>query len=95
MGKRVAMTLEINPEQEQVVGRAIEAGLIQAADDVVELGIEAIRRRLEQSSESTRPGNADEWSREFHAWVRGHSTTTPLLSDDAISRDSIYGTRGM
>jgi hypothetical protein len=39
--------------------------------------------------------NADEWSREFHAWVRGHSTTTPLLSDHAISRDSIYGNRGM
>jgi hypothetical protein len=89
------MTLQINPEQEQVVGRAIEAGLIQAADDVVELGIESIRQQLEQSSGLRRPIDADEWSREFHAWVRGHSTTTPLLSDDAISRDSIYGTRGM
>jgi hypothetical protein len=39
--------------------------------------------------------SADEWAREFHAWVRGHSTTTPLLSDEAISRDCIYGIPGM
>jgi len=24
-------------------------------------------------------------------WVQGHSTNTPLLSDDAISRENIYG----
>jgi hypothetical protein len=33
--------------------------------------------------------------REFKDWVHGHATTTPLLSDEAISRDSIYGTRGL
>jgi hypothetical protein len=48
------MTLQINSEQEQVVGRAIEAGLIRAADEVVELGIVAIRRQLEQSSAQNR-----------------------------------------
>jgi hypothetical protein len=32
----------------------------------------------------------EEWVRQFDAWVDGHDRTTPLLSDEAISRDSIY-----
>jgi hypothetical protein len=39
--------------------------------------------------------NTEQWLREFKAWVHGHATTTPLLSDEAISRDSIYGTCGL
>jgi hypothetical protein len=34
-----------------------------------------------------------EWARQFHEWAEGHDRTTPLLSDDAISRDSIYPDR--
>jgi hypothetical protein len=30
----------------------------------------------------------------FRAWAEGHSRTTPLLSDDAVSRESFYGERG-
>jgi Arc/MetJ-type ribon-helix-helix transcriptional regulator len=36
-----------------------------------------------------------EWSRELTAWSEGHSKDTPLLSDDAIERDSIYSERGL
>jgi len=42
------MTLQLKPEQEQVIGRAIQAGLIRAADDVLDVGIETIRQRLEE-----------------------------------------------
>ena len=31
------MTLQLKPEQEQVIGRAIQAGLIRAADDVLDV----------------------------------------------------------
>jgi hypothetical protein len=89
------MTIQLKPEQEQVIGRAIQAGLIRAADDVLDLGVETIRQRLEERGAAGEPMDAKQWSREFHAWVQSHSTTTPLLSDEAISRDSIYGTRGM
>jgi hypothetical protein len=41
------------------------------------------------------PQNADDWPRSFHEWVHSHSTGTPLLSDEAISRDSIYRDRGL
>jgi len=89
------MTIQLKPEHEQLIGQAIQAGLIRAADDVVDAGVETIRQRLEERLASNTAMNAEEWSRELHAWVHSHSTTTPLLSDEAISRDSIYGTRGL
>ena len=41
------MTIQIKPEQERLIGRAIEAGLIETADQAVEVGVETIRQRLE------------------------------------------------
>jgi len=34
--------------------------------------------------------NPKEWARRFHEWAESHDRTTPLLSDEAISRESIY-----
>ncbi len=31
-----------------------------------------------------------EWARQFRAWADSHSPDTPVLSDDAISRENIY-----
>jgi hypothetical protein len=88
------MTVHLNPEQEQLIGQAMRAGLIRDADEVVDVGVETLRKRL-QAFESKSPMSAEEWSRQLGEWVRSHTTTTPLLSDEAISRDSIYGSRGM
>jgi hypothetical protein len=41
------MTIQIKPEQERVIGQAIKAGLIETADQAVEMGVETIRQRLE------------------------------------------------
>lgn len=90
-----SMTFQLNPDQEQLIGQAIQAGVIRAPGEVVEVGIETIRQRLEARLASSTAMDAEEWSRELHAWVHSHPTTTPLLSDEAISRDSIYGTRGL
>ena len=89
------MAIQLNTEQEQLVGQAIHAGLIRVPDDVIGLGIETIRQRLEARKPATAKLAAEEWSRELHAWIQNHSTATPVLSDEAISRDSIYGTRGL
>jgi hypothetical protein len=35
----------------------------------------------------------EEWIRELRAWAESHDRNTPLLSDEAISRDSIYPDR--
>jgi hypothetical protein len=34
-----------------------------------------------------------EWARQFDAWVDGHDPNTPVLSDEAMSRESIYPDR--
>jgi hypothetical protein len=88
------MAIQLNPEQEQVVGEAIHAGLIRVPDDVIDIGIQAIRQQLEARENSSETMSADEWTRELHAWIHSHPTTTRVLSDEAISRESIYETRG-
>lgn len=37
--------------------------------------------------------NPAEWMRQFRAWAEGHDRTTPLLSEDAVGRESIYSDR--
>ncbi len=32
----------------------------------------------------------DEWFRQFRAWTDGHDPNTPVLSDEDMSRESIY-----
>ena len=49
------MTIDLKPEQQQVVGRAIQAGLIETADDVVEVGGETIRQRLDARARLSAP----------------------------------------
>ena len=86
------MTIHLSPEQERVIGEAIQAGVIRAADEVISMGLETIKQRLQAQTARL---DAQQWSEEFHRWVHSHSMDTPLLSDEAISRESIYGTRGL
>ena len=88
------MTIQLNPEQEQVVGRAIQAGLIRTFDDVAEVGLATIRQKLSAQRSSAGSLNAEEWSRDLTTWIERHGSATPLLSDEAVERDSIYGARG-
>jgi proteasome lid subunit RPN8/RPN11 len=88
------MTIDLKPEQKWVIGQAIRAGLIETAGDVVEVGVETIRQRLQARAASEAPLSAEQWLQEFHAWVHSHPITTPLLSEEAVSRESVYGTRG-
>jgi hypothetical protein len=40
------------------------------------------------------PESATEWVKAFSEWISGHHTNMVSLSDEAISRDSIYEGRG-
>jgi hypothetical protein len=54
------MTVLLKPEQAAVVGEAIRAGLIETPDDIVNVGVEAIRQRLEaRSATANSPTAAD------------------------------------
>jgi hypothetical protein len=41
------MTIELKPEATRIIDQAIQAGLIHRPDEVVELGVETLRSRLE------------------------------------------------
>jgi hypothetical protein len=89
------MTIQVNPEQEQVIGRAIQAGLTANADDIVDVGVDTIRQHLQARVDARTELNTEQWLEEFSAWMHSHSTATPLLSDEAVSRNLIYGVRGL
>jgi hypothetical protein len=88
------MTIQLKPEQEQVVGQAIQAGLIANADDIFDMGIDAIRQRLKSSrNEVNTPAlSAAEWEREFDTWIESFPDTAPV-PDEALSRESLYPDR--
>jgi hypothetical protein len=85
------MTIQLKPEQEQVVGQAIRAGLIATADDIIDVGIDAIRQRLNSClSEADTPVlSAAEWEREFGTWIESFPDTAPL-PDEVLRRESSY-----
>jgi len=85
------MTFQLNPEQERLVGEAIQAGLIRGVDDVVEAGVESIRRKLEGRGRDNSL-EEQEWVGELTRWSQSHPAA-PLLGDDAFDRGSIYGGR--
>lgn len=86
------MTITLKPEQEQVLAEAIEAGLIASPEDALDIALDGLRSKL---AAGVPPLTADEWIEEFKAWTSSHSTSTPLLSDEAVSREFIYRERGL
>ena len=86
------MQITPKPGQEHLFAEAIQAGLIKSADEVLDIAVDALKGRLRAS---TPPINAEEWMCKFRAWAHSHPTTSPLLSDKAISRESIYQERGL
>jgi hypothetical protein len=86
------MTITPTPDQARLIAEAIQAGLIKSPDDALDIAIDTLRDRLKASQ---RPMSADDWMNRFRAWANSHPTDTPLLSDEAISRDSIYRDRGL
>lgn len=89
------MTIELKPEQERVIEQAIEAGLIRNAEDVIDIGIESVREQLQQQPARRDRSSSPDWPERLHRWIQSHSSDAPLLSDEAISRESIYGDRGL
>jgi hypothetical protein len=72
------MTITPRPDQEQLIAKAIQAGLIQSAEQALDIAVDTLRDRLEVSSS---PIPADEWIQKFRTWANSHPTDTPLLSD--------------
>jgi hypothetical protein len=71
---------------ERWVGHWVEQWVEQIAEQHVEAQPASIAHLQET--------NPKEWGRLFHEWAESHDRTKPPLSDEAISRESIYPDRG-
>ena len=80
-----------------------DKGLLKLPEEAITLGLEpgdeveiSIRIVLHQGTnkEAEQTSTPQERAAAFRAWAESHSRTTPLLSDDAISRESFYGESG-
>jgi hypothetical protein len=86
----MTVTIELSTEEEaalraqaQARGLTIEQWLLQLADLHAPFGSIAHLQRTDPK----------EWARQFHAWAESHDRTTPELTDEPISRESIYPDR--
>jgi len=83
----MTITLNVPPEKEaayraqaQARGLSVEQWMLEVADQSVEPASVAHLQKT----------NPQEWARHFDAWVDSHDSKTPVLSDAAMSRESIY-----
>ena len=80
--------LEVEPEvASKIQARARERGVS------VDVYLRELIDQKETESEGRNDLGSQERVRLLREWASGHSTNTPLLSDEAISRKTIYRER--
>jgi len=86
------MTVTLELSEEQAAALKVQAA---AQGLTVERWLEQIAAQLAPGTSLAHLQKTDpqEWARRFHEWAEGHDRTTPLLPEQAISRESIYPDR--
>ena len=81
--------LEVEPEvASKIQSRARERGVS------VDFYLRELIDQKGTEPERSNGLSSQERVRLLRQWASGHSTNTPLLSDNAIDRENIYGARG-
>jgi predicted transcriptional regulator len=86
----MTLTIDLEPEMEK---RLRELARQHGLDE-----IEFVRRLIKQHLPAIEANEKslwdtltpEEWVRETTEWAQGHDTSIPLLSDEAVSRESFY-----
>jgi hypothetical protein len=86
----MAVTLDLSQEREAALTTWAKARGMSLEQWLIDLTEQVAPPKSIAHLQKTDP---KEWARQFHAWAESHDRTTPLLSDEAISRDSIYPDR--
>jgi hypothetical protein len=86
----MTLTLELSPEREAALKAQAQARGMSVEEWLLELTKQTRPAAARSLQDELTP---EEWVRQFNAWVDGHDCTAPPLSDEAISRESIYPDR--
>ena len=86
----MTITIELSPERETALKAQAQARGLTIEQWLLEL---AEQQMPPASIAHLQKTNPQEWARHFDAWVDSHDPNTPVLSDEAMSRESIYPER--
>jgi hypothetical protein len=86
----MTLTLKLSPEREAALNAQAQARGMSVEQWLLDLTEQFAPSASIAHLQKTNP---KEWARLFHEWAESHDRTTPLLSDEAISRESIYPDR--
>jgi len=83
------MTIELKPEQERILREALRLGRFQSAEQALDEALHSI-----EPSGGVRPTlSPAERAAAFRSWAESHPRNSPVLSDEAISGETIYSDR--
>ena len=92
----MTVTIELPADVEAGLLAQAQAQGLDVSDYVRNLVREQVAARAAISDHPAHDLPPEEWVRRFEAWTRSHAgDPLPVLSDDAISRESIYRERGL
>ena len=83
----MTVTLNLPPEKEAAFEAQARARGLSGEQWMLELAEQSVQPVSIAHLQRTNPR---EWARQFRAWADGHDPTIPVLSDEAMSRESIY-----
>jgi uncharacterized protein (DUF1778 family) len=83
----MTITLNLPADQEAVFKAQAQARGLTLEQWMLEAAAQSAQPLSVANLQKTNP---QEWARHFDAWVDSHDPKTPVLSDEAMSRESIY-----
>lgn len=83
----MTVTLNLPPEKEAVFKAQAQARGLSLEQWMLEI---ADQHTQPASAAHLQKTNPQEWARQFRSWADGHDPRLPVLSDEAMSRESIY-----
>ena len=84
----MTLTIELSPERLATLKAQAQARGISIEEWMLELAAQAAPSAASIAHLQTT--DPVEWARQFQAWADGHDPDIPVLSDEAMSRESIY-----
>jgi hypothetical protein len=83
----MTVTLTLPPEKEAAFRAQAQARGLSVEQWMLELADQSLQPASIAHLQKTDP---EEWARQFRAWADSHRPDIPVLSDEAMSRESIY-----